>query len=221
MPKLLALETATEACSVTLLVEDKQYEYFDIVPRRHADLILGKINTLLSEANISLSALDAIAFGCGPGSFMGVRIATGVTQGLAFGISCPVIPISTLQVLAQTAYQKTQATRILVGWDARMNGIYWGAYELGKNGVMEPVVNDALDYPEQVRLPVGEWVAVGNAWQVYQGKLPDKIKKLSKICDIHPNASAIIPIAMQKLKEGKYQLPTEVAPVYLRDQVTN
>ena len=159
MPTLLALDTATDACSVALWVNGKSYERFDVVPRRHSDLILPMIDALLAEANASLADVDAIAFGCGPGSFMGVRLATSVAQGLAFGLDCLVVLVSTLQGLAQAAYQVTKAERIMAGWDARMGAIYWGAYCLGEAGIMQVVKEDRKAntsvYPVHVALQSG------------------------------------------------------------------
>lgn len=217
MPNLLALDTATEACSIALNVGDELHSYFDVVPQRHSELVLGKIESLLSEANITLNTINTIAFGCGPGSFMGVRIATSVAQGLAFGIDCSVIPISTLQALAQTAYEETKAPNVIVGWDARMGGIYWGIYEL-KNGLMEPVVKDSLSNPNDIQLPAhGEWLAVGNVWKAYRvDRLPSLVKT-----DLYPQASAIITLGQDRLRRGETQLPEDAEPVYLRNQVTN
>ena len=223
MPTILALDTATDACSVALWVKGKPYEHFDVVPRRHSDLILPMIDALLAEANTSLADVDAIAFGCGPGSFMGVRLATGVTQGLAFGIDCPVIPVSTLQGLAQAAYQTTKAERIMAGWDARMGAIYWGAYRLGEAGIMQVAKEDALNDPAQIQLPSDEpWQAVGNAWNVYQEQLPVVELKnfILEPSTCYPRAAAIAEIAVQKHRQGEMLPADQVEPVYLRDKVT-
>ena len=123
MSIILALDCATDACSVALWSDGKQDECFDVVPRRHSDLILPMVDQLLIKASIALTEIDVIAFTAGPGSFMGVRLTTGVAQGLAFGARCPVIPVSTLQVLAQSAYQAIKVERVLAGWDARMGRI--------------------------------------------------------------------------------------------------
>ncbi len=141
MAKILAVDTSTEACSAALLLGEKIDERFEIAPRRHTSLILPMVEDLLNEQSMRLTDLDAIAFGQGPGSFMGLRIAVGVAQGLAFGANLPVVPVSSLQALAQAAYWKTSCKTILAGWDARMQAIYWGAYVL-REKQMRPVIFD-------------------------------------------------------------------------------
>ena len=99
--KILAIDTATEACSATLHIDGLVTTKYEIAPRRHAELILTMVDELLSASRLSLVQLDALAFGRGPGAFTGVRIATGVIQGLAMSADCPVVPVSTLAALAQ------------------------------------------------------------------------------------------------------------------------
>ncbi len=118
--KLLAIETATEACSAALYIDGEISERYEVAPRRHAELILLMMEQLLTEAELKLTQLDALAFGRGPGSFTGVRIATGVIQGAAFGAQLPVVPVSTLAALAQRHYRMRGACRILPAFDARM-----------------------------------------------------------------------------------------------------
>lgn len=221
---VLAFDAATTACTAALLVEDKVYEFFEIAPRRHSELIIEMINNLLVNADIKLQNVDVIAFGCGPGSFMGVRIATGVAQGLAFGIEKPVIAVSTLQTLAQTAYEETKAENILTGWDARMDEIYWGTYQLNKNGLMKAVMDDCLDKPNAIRLPLEkEWLAVGNAWEIYEEQLPEEIKRylISFNNDIYPHAGVITKIALEKYQQGSVLPPEKAEPMYLRNKVTH
>jgi tRNA threonylcarbamoyladenosine biosynthesis protein TsaB len=126
--KLLALDTATEACSAAVWVDGTVLERYELAPRRHAALILPMIEAVLAEANLSPLQLDAIAFGRGPGAFTGVRIAVGIAQGIAFAADLPVIPISTLAALALGAAQETGYSRIAAALDARMGEVYWGVY---------------------------------------------------------------------------------------------
>src|SRR3990167_5183192 len=146
---ILAFETATNACSVALQVGDYVFSHHEIAPQQHAKLLLPMIQALLSEAKIKLSDLDVIAFGSGPGSFMGVRLAAATAQGLAFGLSIPLIPISTLRILAQTTPTVCPGGFVLAGWDAKMHEIYWGFYRLDENNIMQSVIADQLCTPAQ------------------------------------------------------------------------
>ena len=112
MTTLLALDTATEACSVALLHDGKVLSHYEVIPRLHAQRLLPMIKDLLADAGIALSAVDGIAFGRGPGAFTGVRIAIGVVQGLAFALERPVLPVSTLAVLAQRALREQGAQQV-------------------------------------------------------------------------------------------------------------
>src|SRR5690606_41346453 len=130
MSCLLALDTATEACSVALLHEGRVLSRYEVAPRLHAQRLLPMVQEVLDEAGIAIAALDAIAFGRGPGAFTGVRIAIGVVQGLAFALDRPVLPVSNLAVLAQRAHRESGASQVAAAIDARMDEIYWGCFAL-------------------------------------------------------------------------------------------
>ncbi|HHI5442817.1 tRNA (adenosine(37)-N6)-threonylcarbamoyltransferase complex dimerization subunit type 1 TsaB [Pseudomonas aeruginosa] len=130
MSTLLALDTSTEACSVALLHEGRALSHYEVIPRLHAQRLLPMVRDLLDEAGVALSAVDAIAFGRGPGAFTGVRIAIGVVQGLAFALQRPVLAVSDLAILAQRAYREQGAERVAAAIDARMDEVYWGCYQL-------------------------------------------------------------------------------------------
>ena len=150
--KILALDTSTEACSAALLIDGEITSQYQLAPREHSRLILKIIDKLLSDAKVSVSSLDAIAFGRGPGSFMGLRIAAGVVQGIAFAHDIPVIPISTLKAIAQRAYEQTNIENVLVAIDARMDEVYWGAYSL----VNQQWITDGEECvisPDKIQLP--------------------------------------------------------------------
>ncbi len=220
--KILAFDTATASCSAALLINGEIMERFEIAPQRHAELILPMISDLLNSAGVSLKQLDAIAVGRGPGSFIGVRIAVGVAQGLAFGADLPVIPISTLQTLAQTAYQQTANPNIIAGWDARMQAIYWGAYRLADDQLMMPIQPDALHSPYELTIPTGpKWLLVGNAWQAYRQELAPVLESYSQQTEIYPQAHAMLNIASVLYREGKVLNALEIEPIYLRDQVAH
>ena len=208
MKKILAFDTATDACSVALLVGEKIIVRHEIAPRLHSQLLLPMIQDLLTEANIALSALEAVAFGCGPGSFMGVRLATGMAQGLAFGLSIPVIPISTLQVIAQTAYEKTGKKKIVAGWDARMQEVYWGKYACDDQGIMQSEQEDALCTVEKIDKV--SLVALGFA---FAGNIFSD--------DTYPEAAAMLKIAAQKYQNQEVVLPVDAHPHYVRHHVVH
>ncbi len=219
--KILALETATAGCSVALHTGKEILERFEVAPQRHAELILPMVNDLLNSAGMSLRQLDAIAVGQGPGSFMGVRIAIGVAQGLAYGADLPVLPISSLQILAQSAFQKYSCQKVIAGWDARMNAIYWGVYILDR-GRMMVFEKEALSSPPDIAPPEGnDWVLAGNAWQAYQSQLHPGMAALPYFTGLYPQAGALIELATADYLAGKTRSPFELEPVYLRDQVAH
>lgn len=216
--KILALETSTECCSCALLTTEGTYERFAIAPRKHAELLLPMVDELLCEAEFSLSQLDAIAFGCGPGSFMGVRLATGVAQGLGFAANVALLPISSLQTLAQRAYSETKYRYLLAGWDARMGEIYWGAYIQNESGIMLPLEEEHISSPQEINISNHHpWKLVGNAWELYRSKLPAMLQLESLL--VYPRALAMLQLAGYYLAEGGGVSAAKAQPNYLRQQV--
>ena len=220
--KLLAIETATEACSAALYIDGEISECYEIAPRRHAELILSMMEQLLAEAELKPSQLDALAFGRGPGSFTGVRIATGVVQGAAFGAQLPVVPISTLAALAQRHYRMKGAHRILPAFDARMKEIYWAAYEVAADNLVTLVGAEQVATPEQVDLPAGEgWWGVGTGWAAYNEILMQRMgDRLTAVeGDLFCSAQDVARLAVRGYQAGEAVAAELALPVYLRDQV--
>ncbi len=222
--KILAIETATEACSAALYIDGEISERYKVAPRQHAELILSMMDQLLAEAGLHLSQLDALAFGRGPGSFTGVRIATGVIQGAAFGAQLPVIPISTLAALAQGHYRISGAHRILPAFDARMNEIYWAAYEVVTDNQVTLVEAEQVAMPDQVTLPGGNsggWWGVGTGWATYSEILTQRMGE--RIVAIKGNllcsAQDVAQLAVRGYEAGEAIAAEQALPVYLRDQV--
>ena len=153
--RILALETATEACSVAVLAGTAMYRRFEVRPRAHLRLLLPMVESVLTEAELDLGELDAIAFGCGPGGFTGLRIAAGAAQGLALGARLPVIPVSNLAALAAAAMRDTTAPKVVVCQDARMGEVYWGGYELGPEEIVVATGAELVCVPDQVPVPEG------------------------------------------------------------------
>ncbi|MEJ1353371.1 MAG: tRNA (adenosine(37)-N6)-threonylcarbamoyltransferase complex dimerization subunit type 1 TsaB [Candidatus Sedimenticola sp. (ex Thyasira tokunagai)] len=220
--KILAIETATEACSAALLVDGEVTERYLVQPRGHSELILSMVEELLAGAELPLSALDAVAFGRGPGSFTGVRIATGVIQGIAFAADLPVAPVSTLAALAQRYYRESGETRLLPAYDARMQEVYWGAYIVSETGLVKVVVPDEVSDPAKVSPPQGDgWCGVGSGWGSYGQQLRSCLNGGLKqvqpeiLCSAHDVALlGEACVAANELVVAEMALP-----VYLRDKV--
>ena len=220
--KILALDTATEACSAALLVDGEIRFQYQLAPRQHSRLILTMMDDLLQEAEIALPQLDAIAFGRGPGSFMGIRIAAGVAQGIAFANETPVIPVSNLLAIAEVAYMKTSETNIMVAIDARMGEVYWGCFQRQSDGQWLVSVEELVSAPEQLVYPdSGQWVAAGTGWgsyaEVMLAQTDLDIKTVLGEC--LPSASAIVNLASSDYILGNTVAAAQAQPVYLRNNV--
>jgi len=140
----------------------------ELAPRSHTGLILLQVESVMAEADLQLKQLDALAFGRGPGSFTGLRIAAGVVQGLALGAGLAVAPVSSLAAMAQGIYRENnRATHICAAFDARIQEVYWGNFEL-IDGIMQSVTEEAVNSPDALYLPdEGDWLAIGSGWAAY------------------------------------------------------
>lgn len=221
--KILALDTATENCSAALLIDGSVRAREVEVARGHAERILPMIDDLLSEAGIALDDLDAIAFGRGPGSFTGVRLAATVTQGLAFGAGLGVVPVSDLRAVAQRAFATDAAlTKVLVCNDARMGEVYWGCFERGEQGLATLAGEEHVGKPADVMLPIS-WTSVsgvGRGFAVYGDALGAAVRT-DPLIQLLPRALEIALLAVPDVAAGRI-LPAEAAtPVYLRDNVAH
>jgi len=226
---ILALDTATEACSAALYVDGEITAHYQLAPREHSRLILKIIEQLLADAELSVGKLDAIAFGRGPGSFMGLRIAAGVVQGIAFAHDIPVIPISTLKTMAHRAYEQSNNTNVLVAIDARMDEVYWGAYYLddvetlqwkvdGEECVISP---DKIVLPDRLSSQNKTWVAAGTGWASYSERLlaGGSLILQATLPECFPSAEVMVKLAAVELQAGNTIAPAEAIPVYLRNDV--
>ena len=219
MTTLLALDTATEACSVALLHEGRVLSHYEVAPRLHAQRLLPMIQQLLGDAGISASQLDAIAFGRGPGAFTGVRIAIGVVQGLAFALERPVIAVSNLAVLAQRSLREHGAQHVAAAIDARMDEVYWGCYQ-AEQGEMRLQGVEAVLPPERAQLPwdaSSDWFAAGTGWGAYQARLAFTPKAMDG--QMLPHAEDLLSLARFAWARGEALDADQAQPVYLRDQV--
>ncbi len=220
--KLLAVETATEACSAALFIDDELTQRYAVEPRAHSELILAMMDELLADSGVTLSQLDALAFGRGPGSFTGVRIATGVIQGAALGAGLPVVPVSTLAALAQRCHAETGARRILPAFDARVNEVYWAAYQTGNGDLVELVGEEQVCSADAVVVPAGEgWHGVGTGWGTYEQVLRRRFGRALEAVDaaLFCSAREVAILGVAGYRAGQGVSAEHALPVYLRNQV--
>ncbi len=220
--KILALDTATEACSVALGLNDHIIERCVELERGHAERLLPMVDEVLSEGGVSLAALDAIAFGRGPGAFTGVRLAASVAQGLAFGADLGVAPVSDLAAVARRVIDlQPGVSRILVVNDARMREVYWGCFE--GDPLVTPLGDEHVSADSQVEVPAGSdppWAAAGRGLLVS----PDLAERCrvgggTLHTDLLPRAREILLLARPAVSAGKLLPPEGALPVYVRDRV--
>lgn len=218
--RLLAVETSTEACSAALYIDGIINERFEIAPREHTKRILPMIDSLLAEAELKPQQLDALAFSRGPGSFTGVRISTGVIQGIAYGADLPVVPISTLAAIAQN-YFITSEGHAFTAIDARMGEIFWGVYQKNQDGYAELIEQEAVTLAENIVFPDEQGVGLGSGWAVYEQQLRHCLgQKLLGIEANHlPRASAIATLGIIGFKNNQAVDVEQAMPVYLRNKV--
>ncbi|QNP41271.1 tRNA (adenosine(37)-N6)-threonylcarbamoyltransferase complex dimerization subunit type 1 TsaB [Lysobacter solisilvae (ex Woo and Kim 2020)] len=216
--KLLALETATEACSVALWLDGEVRERFELAPRRHAELTLPWAEQLLAEAGVAKSQLDAIAIGRGPGAFTGVRLAVALGQGIALALDRPVVPVSTLAALALQA----QGLRVLAAIDARMGEVYAAAFEL-RDGDAVALDAERVLPPDAVLLPddAAGWHGVGTGFAAQGDALATRLASRFASIDAGalPHAADIARLAAAAFARGEAVAPEFAEPAYLRDNV--
>ncbi len=219
--KILAIETATEACSAALLIDNEVTERFQVAPREHGDLILRMVDELLQEAGVSLAQLDALAFGRGPGSFTGVRMATGVVQGLAFSANLPVAAVSTLSAVAQQVVAEAEGKTIYCALDARMGEVYWCEYEVvGRH--LHAVASEQVIAPQSLQVePAIAAIGIGHGWDTYKNELSEivQVGQLNILPKALPRAREVVQLARNMVEKGQLVSAENALPVYLRDNV--
>ncbi|MGN6514107.1 MAG: tRNA (adenosine(37)-N6)-threonylcarbamoyltransferase complex dimerization subunit type 1 TsaB [Lysobacteraceae bacterium] len=215
--RLLAFETATEACSVALWLDGEVRERFEVAPRRHAELALPWAEALLAEAGIAKAQLDAVAVGRGPGAFTGVRLAIALGQGIALGLDRPLLPVSTLAALAADA----PGERVLAAIDARMGEVYLGAFAR-EGDALRALAPEAVLAPQSAPLPEGTgWTAVGTGFAAAQDALQARLQgRLGQVdAAALPRAAAVARLGAAAFARGEGLPPERVEPAYLRDNV--
>lgn len=219
--KILALDTATEACSVSLGVDDRVIDRYVELERGHAERLLPMVDEVLAEGGLTLRSLDAIAFGRGPGGFTGVRLAASVAQGLAFGADLGVVPISNLAAVAQRAAQLAPgAGQVLVVNDARMREVYWALYRTDGVATDAEHVGPAAVVVLPGAVAGSTWVAAGRGLKVYPELAERCAAQGARVFpELLPRASEILALARPAVAAGKLLDPAEALPVYVRDRV--
>jgi len=220
--KLLAFETATEACSVALYLDGQIHERYELAPRRHAELALPWAQALLEEAGVARAQLDAVAVGRGPGAFTGVRLGIALAQGIALALDRPLVAVSTLEVLAAGAPQDGPE-QILAAIDARMGEVYAGAYLRGAGGLVR-LEREQVLAPEAVQLPgngAAAWQGVGTGFGAAGGLLASRLAPpLARVdATALPRAGVLATLAAAAFARGEAVRAERVEPAYLRDNV--
>lgn len=215
--KLLAFDTSTEYLSLALMQGDDITTFDVLAGQSHSQLILPQIQALLADAGLQVKDLQGVAFGAGPGSFTGVRIAAGVAQGLGFGAGLPVAGICTLQALAEAS----GADKVLTCLDARMGEVYFAAY-IKNAGSWQAVIEPGLYKPQAVPAVEGrDWVGVGSGWQAYAEQLSQVYQE--QVQDVRPEllptASAVLRLAKPEFMSGKPLPAADAMPIYIRNRV--
>lgn len=215
--KILAIDTATERCSVALRTGGVVHSRSMDTARGHADNVLALVEEVLQEAQLTLRQLDGIAYGRGPGAFTGVRIAVGVVQGLAFGADLPTVGISNLAAVAQQV--ASPGDRILVCMDARMGEVYWTTFEWGAAGLVVAQAEEQVGRPEMVTAEAALLTkAAGTGFRAYPA-LMNAYVNLTLHADMLPRATEIALLGEADLVAGRGKPAAEAQPVYVRDNV--
>lgn len=220
--KILAIETATEACSVALWIDGDVRERHEVAPRMHAERVLADARSLLGEAGLRLRDLDGIAMGRGPGSFTGVRIAASMVQGLALGAGLPVAPVSTLAALAAGAMSSRDAEAVIAALDARMGEVYLARFNRDEDGLPEAAGGEMVVPPDEAPVPdSGGWFGAGPGFRAQDEALR---RRLSGVLsgvepDLLPRARDVAALGAGMLARGQGVPAEQALPVYVRENV--
>lgn len=222
--KLLALETSSLACSVALQLDGEVLESYEVQPREHTKLLAPMIREVLRDGDVELAELDAIVLGNGPGSFIGLRIAASVAQGLAHGAGLRIVPVSSLAAVAAEVFAVSDADEAIVAQDAHMNEIYLGAYRRGERDLPEPLFAERLHGHMVIEeLDAGHAqrrAAAGSGWQRYPDLTAMNSALIGGQVDIlYPRARFLLAMGGVAFEQGDSIDPSDVVPAYLRHKV--
>jgi len=216
MPFILVLDASSTLCSVALGDGQQQWHITENQPRRHAQRLLPMVDEVIIQSGLERSQIAGIAYGCGPGSFTGIRIAASVMQGLSMALDIPVVGISSLQAVAQAVFNQTGATEVMAVMDAHMGEVFWGNYQ--RNGELS-----SLEGKEKVGSPAEFLAGIHNHSGLIAGDgvflepLKDIISQ--QWGGINPDAQVMLPLALAQWNSSSFSDPEQHQPVYLRDSV--
>lgn len=218
--KLLALDTSSVACTAGVLSNGETFVRYEERPREHTSLLIPMIRAVLAESGLGLRDLDAVVLGNGPGSFIGLRIAASVAQGLAHGARLDIAPVSSLAAIAYAAGAESDI--VAVTGDAHMNQVYLGLYRRGDTVPISPLAPERLHAPEKIAdLPTeSRVVAAGSGWQRYPALLVANRAAIKTISSVrYPHAAALLALGRHGVESGQLIPPEKVSPAYLRHKV--
>jgi len=222
--KLLALDTSSVSCSVAVRIDDAIVERYEEQPREHTRLLLPMIKAVMRESELELADLDAIILGNGPGSFIGMRIAASVTQGLAFGSGVNIVPVSSLAAVAAEVFSESDAAQVVVTQDAHMSEVYLGIFARGSDDLPVAVMPERLQVQGRIaeldNNVGGPRIAAGAGWQRYPELLKKNRTWFDTVSDrLCPRARHLLGLGSQSLDAGLSINPAELTPAYLRQKV--
>ena len=219
--KLLAIDTSTEACSAALWLDGELRERYELTGREHTQKLMPQVASLLAECGVSYSQLDGIVCGHGPGSFAGVRIGVGYVKGLGLALDRPVLGVSSLAMLALRAAREHQVTQVLSAIDARMNEVYFGAFEV-IDGKLRKLAAETVVPPAAVSaMSAGRWLAAGTGWGTYRDALSRAVgvDLVQILPNALPHAEDALRLALPEFEAGHAINADVLTPVYLRNKV--
>ncbi|MBR7069534.1 MAG: tRNA (adenosine(37)-N6)-threonylcarbamoyltransferase complex dimerization subunit type 1 TsaB [Oxalobacter sp.] len=218
MPTIISIDTSSDTASVALLHRGQLHSALHEGFSTHSMTVLPMLQSLLEAEGLALADCDAIAFGCGPGSFTGLRTACGIVQGMAFGLDLPVIPVTTLEAMAESCRRKTGAGHVLPLLDARMHEVYWAEYAY-QDGKWQAVTEPQLSAVSEIHPKHADVTFCGNGLTAYPDGLETVVGDSPQVPDVFPDAESVAVLAEGLFKQGKTVPVEKVEPLYLRNKV--